>query len=89
MPSIQVRNLSEEAYKRLAARAKADKRSLQQEATWLIESALGVGTYSPWLSERLHHPDWSIVDKIYEEMKKRYGKQSDSTPLIRQMRDER
>ena len=89
MPSIQIRNLSNDAYERLKERAKADKRSLQQEAAWIIESALEAGAYSPWGREPLHHADWTLVDKIRDEMKRLYGTQPDSTPLIRETRDER
>ena len=88
MPSIQIRSFSEEAYKKLVMRAKQDKRSIQQEAAWLLESALLAGTCSPFTMP-LHQPDWTAVDQIREDMKKRYGTQPDSTPLIREMRDER
>ena len=82
MPSIQIRNISEETYNSLKTRAKLDHRSLQQEAAWMIEKALA------WY-EPLHQPNWSRVDHIREEMAKRYGTLPDSTPLIREMRDER
>jgi len=89
MPSIQIRSFSEEAYKKLAERAKQDKRSIQQEAAWLLESALQAGAYSPFFIAPLHQPDWTKVDQVREEMKKRYGTQPDSTSMIREMRDER
>jgi len=89
MPSIQIRSFSEEAYKKLVERAKQDKRSIQQEAAWLLESSLQVGAYSPFFTMPIHQPDWTKVDHIRKEMKKRYGTQPDSTPLIREMRDER
>ena len=82
MPSIQVRNLSEEAYAALKAKAKLDRRSVQQEAAWVLETALT-------FRAGLHQPDWSRVDDIRERMTRQYGALPDSTPLIRQMRDER
>lgn len=82
MPSIQIRNLSDEAYSALKARAKVDRRSIQQEAAWVLETMLS-------FRGRLHQPDWSMVDTVREQMTRRYGVMPDSTPLIRQARDER
>ena len=82
MPSIQIRNLSEETYNALKTRAKIDRRSIQQEAAWVLETMLSV-------RGGLHQPDWSQVDHIRTLMMQRYGLLADSTPLIRQMRDER
>lgn len=82
MPSIQIRNISEEAYAALKARAKVDRRSIQQEAAWVLETMLALGG-------GLHRPDWSRADNIRELMTRRYGTLPDSVPLIRQMRDER
>ena len=82
MPSIQIRNISDEAYAALKARAKAERRSVQQEAAWVLETMLSI-------SGGLHQPDWSLIDAIRETMTHRYGVLPDSTPLIRQMRDER
>lgn len=82
MPSIQIRNLSDEAYENLKVKAKADRRSVQQEAAWVLETTLS-------FHARAHWPDWTLVDAIREQMTHRYGLLPDSTPLIRQMRDER
>lgn len=82
MPSIQIRNLSEEAYTTLKVRAKVDRRSLQQEAAWVLETALS-------FRGGVHQPDWRQVDTIRKQMRQRYGVLPDSTPLIRRMRDER
>lgn len=82
MPSVQIRNISEEVYEHLKARAKQDRRSVQQEAAWLLEAMLSFRT-------GLHRPNWQRVDELYEQMKQRYGTLPDSTPLIREMRDER
>lgn len=82
MPSVQIRNISDSAYENLKARAKQDRRSVQQEAAWLLESILS-------FTASLHRPNWQRVDELYEQMKQRYGTLPDSTPLIREMRDER
>ena len=82
MPSLQIRNVPEATYNMLKARAKVDRRSLQQEAMWLLETMLSIR--SP-----LHQPDWSGVDEIRDQMRRAYGTLPDSTPLIRHMRDER
>ena len=82
MSSIQIRNISEDVYNALKLRARADRRSIQQEAAWLLETTLS-------FQGGLHQPDWSRVDQVQELMKRRYGTLPDSTPMIRQMRDER
>ena len=41
MPSLQVRDLPQDIYRRLAEEAKRDHRSLSQEATVLLARALG------------------------------------------------
>lgn len=82
MPSVQIRNISEEAYNALKVKAKMDRRSIQQEAAWLLETTL-----APTVT--LHEPNWTTVDQIREDMFRQYGVLPDSTPLIREMRDER
>ena len=82
MATLQIRNLSDETYEALKARAKADRRSLQQEAAWFLETMLS-------FHGALHRPDWSRVDQVRERMARQYGTVPDSTPLIRRMRDER
>jgi hypothetical protein len=82
MPTIQIRNFSEDGYKLLVERARQDKRSIQQEAAWLLERSLAF----PGL---FHKSDWTIVDQVRDRMTSTYGKMRDSTPLIRKMRDER
>lgn len=82
MPYIQIRSLSEEAYHRLKTRAKQDRRSIQQEATWLLETSLT-------FPDLFHAPSWKSVDRVQEDLRKRYGTLPDSTSLIREMRDQR
>lgn len=82
MATLQIRNLSDETYAALKVRAKTDRRSLQQEAAWFLETMLS-------FRGELRQPDWSRVDEVRERMARRYGTLPDSTPLIRRMRDER
>ena len=82
MATLQIRNLPEGTYAALKVRAKADRRSLQQEAAWLLEIMLS-------FREGGQRPDWSHVDQVRERMARRYGTLPSSTPLIRRMRDER
>ncbi len=82
MATLQIRNLSDETYAALKARAKTDRRSLQQEAAWFLETMLS-------FRGELRQPDWSRVDEVRERMARRYGTLPNSTPLIRRMRDER
>jgi plasmid stability protein len=83
MPSIQIRNLSEKVYGQLKKKAKEDKRSIQQEASWLLENALNFQKLF------FHAQDWGKVDSIRERMAKEYGVLPDSTSMIRDMRNER
>ncbi len=82
MPSIQIRKISDAAYAALKSKAKTDRRSLQQEAAWILETMLAFPRIA-------HQPEWNRVDQIRKLMAQRYGTLPDSTSLIRQMRDER
>lgn len=84
MASIQIRNVSEKTLAKLRERAKRDKRSVQQEAHWLLEQALTEGLSSP-----LHLSNWQTVDTVRERLASDYGTQPDSTADIRKMREER
>ena len=57
MPSIQIRNVPEGVYNALKARARADRRSIQQEAAWLLEMVLA-------FRSSLGKSDWSQVDRV-------------------------
>ena len=76
MPSLYIRNLPEPVYERLKKRAKSDRRSLQQEAAWLLEKTLETSGFGG-------------LARLQQEMSRLYGILSDSTPIIRRMRDER
>ena len=82
MHVIQIRNFPDATYRRLRELAKEERRSLQQEASWLLEKALEI-------FGRSSLKNWDQVAKTQKEMKLRYGALPDSTPLIRQMRQER
>lgn len=77
MATLTIRQLDDDVYERLKARARANKRSLEAEA----RHALG---------ERYR----SIADiaddmmEFHKRMVAKHGYLPDSTPLIRQMRDE-
>lgn len=80
MPSIQIRDLSEGVYEKLKRIAKRDRRSIQQEAAWILEEAL-----KHIRTDRAD--EWSLTDSIQKAMKEKYGELPDSTPDIREMRD--
>ncbi len=88
MPTVQIRNVPEETYEKLKIRAKEDRRSLQQEAAWLLELALNS---SPVLKFPALTVDerWAKTDAMREEMRRRYGVLPASTPDIRAARDSR
>jgi plasmid stability protein len=83
MPTIQIRNLSDDVYGKLKQMAKRDRRSIQQEAAWLLEQALN----QPKKEDRREL--WRITDSIQEAMREKYGELPDSTPDMREARDER
>jgi antitoxin FitA len=44
MPSLQIRDLPEDVYERVAAAARAEQRSLSQQAVVELRRALGIGS---------------------------------------------
>jgi plasmid stability protein len=78
MPSVTIRDLSEEAYERLRRRAEEHRRSLTQEAAYLLERAL----HEPAAREL-----WAQVDVVRERLQGRYGSFPDSAPGIRDDRE--
>jgi len=82
MPSIQIRNLNQEIYEKLKQRAKKDRRSIQQEAIWIIENSLNH-------LEKGRSDSWETADSIQKAMREIYGELPDSTPDIREMRNAR
>lgn len=78
MATLTIRNLSPEAYERLKERARRHRRSLTQEAAFIIEEAVG----------RAGPPGeiWEQVDRVREAIRGRHGSLPDSTPRIREDR---
>ncbi|MGH7545427.1 MAG: FitA-like ribbon-helix-helix domain-containing protein [Gemmatimonadota bacterium] len=78
MASLTIRDLPREVYERLRQRAQRHRRSLTQEAAFLLERALD-------------EPDaralWAQVDVVRERLQGRYGSFPDSTPGIREDRE--
>jgi len=75
MPDILVRGVDAQAFKRLKARARRHKRSLQSEARLVLEDAAGVGK--------------DEIAAMLDGWKRRFAgrKFSRSTALIREDRD--
>lgn len=78
MASLTIRNLPPEVYARLRERARRHRRSVTQEAAFIIEEAVG----------RAEDPAkiWRQIDKVREVIRQRYGTFADSTPLVREDR---
>ena len=75
MATVTIRNISAEMYERLKQRARSHRRSVTQEAAFLIEQALdapGVGDQAVW----------ARVDSVREQIRNRYGSFADSAPRI-------
>jgi plasmid stability protein len=83
MPYIQIKNMSDEAYNLLKQKAIVDKRSVQQEATWLLEQILLNQPFSYKQEAKL------AAGQVREEIRKYHGTLPDSTKDIRKSRDER
>ncbi len=88
MPKVQIRNVPEETYEKLKIRAKEDRRSLQQEAAWLLEFALNSSPVQRFPTLTVDER-WARLDAMREDMRRRYGVLPDSTPDIRKWRDTR
>ena len=79
MATLTVRNIDDEVYERLKARAKAHRRSITQEAAYILERAL----------EEAENPRaaWHDADRVRERIRDRYGSFPDSTDSVRADRD--
>lgn len=78
MPTLTIRNLPPDIYDRLKKRAKQHRRSITQEAAFIIEEALG--------KAETPSESWRQVDRLRELIRSRYGTFPDSTPFIREDR---
>lgn len=78
MATLTIRNLSAEIYQRLKERARRNRRSITQEAAFLIEQAV---------SGAEDRAVWQDVDAVREHLRGRYGSFPDSTPSIAEDRE--
>ncbi|MFL6859084.1 MAG: FitA-like ribbon-helix-helix domain-containing protein [Allosphingosinicella sp.] len=77
MATLTIRRLDDEVYEALKDRARANGRSLEAEAREILVAKAS--------------PRDALVDRLiafHEEMVSRHGVLPDSTPLLREMRDE-
>lgn len=77
MATLTIRRLDDDAYQRLKERARANRRTLEAEARHLLEER----------SRDLPAIVEDLVD-FHSRMVAKHGLLPDSTPLIRDMRDE-
>ncbi len=80
MPSLQVRELPEDVYVRLQARAQAEHRSIAQETVVLLRRALGIPASR--MAERR-----AIIARALEREVPETGAAPPSEELIREDRD--
>lgn len=78
MPTLTIRGIPPETYDRLRERAKRHRRSITQEAAFIIEQALRTTESSQEI--------WQQVDRVRELIRTRYGTFPDSTQLTREDR---
>ena len=80
MANFNIRNFPNEKYKKLKKRATVNKRSINKEIIYLLSDALENESFSP-----------NDTSSFYERVLKirtKPKRKTDSTQLIRQMRDE-
>ena len=79
MATVTIRDLSEETYRRLKDRAQRHRRSITQEAAWILEAALA--------EPATPTEAWAEVERVREMLRRRYGPFTDSTDDIREDRE--
>jgi plasmid stability protein len=79
MSTLTIRDLPDEIYERLKARAAANRRSATQEAAWILETALAEAASAG--------EAWAEVERVREMVRQRYGTFPDSTADVREDRD--
>ncbi len=79
MASVTIRNLPEKLYKRLKERARRNRRSITQEAAWILESVLSESAASG--------EAWLEAERVREMVQRRYGAFPDSAADIREDRE--
>lgn len=77
MATLTIRKLDDDVVERLRSRAKRNRRSLEAEVRHV-------------LAEHSCDPDTMIdrLEAFHREMSEEYGMLSDSTPIIREMREQ-
>jgi plasmid stability protein len=78
MATLTIRNIPPEIYDRLREQAKRHRRSITQEAAFIIEQALRKTEPSEEI--------WHQVDRVRDLIRTRYGTFPDSTVLTREDR---
>jgi plasmid stability protein len=78
MATLTIRNLSADIYERLKQRARRHRRSITQEAAFLIEQAV---------SGAEGRAVWQRVDAVREHLRGTYGSFPDSAPSIAEDRE--
>ena len=84
MPSLTIRDIPEDVMEWLRRTAKEEKRSVNSQALQWFEEAAGNRARREGMSKIVQE-----IEASSKESYRRHGLGSDSTKLIRQMRDER
>ncbi len=79
MPTVTIRDLPDEIYERLKERAERHRRSITQEAAWILEAVLAEPV-TPGEA-------WAEVERVRERVRDRYGRFPDSAAEIRRDRE--
>lgn len=79
MASVTIRDLPEEIYARLRDRAERHRRSITQEAAWILEAVLA--------EPATPGEAWAEVERVRDRVRRQYGSFPDSTPDIREDRE--
>ncbi len=79
MATVMIRNLPDDVFERLKQRARDNRRSITQEAAWILEAALSQAA-TPGEA-------WAEVERVREMVQRRYGSFPDSTADIREDRE--
>jgi antitoxin FitA len=78
MATLTIRNIDDKLVAKIKRQAKKNHRSLESEARFLLERAMRTESRADF---------WQLADQIAAMTPK--GRQTDSTEIIRKMRDER
>ncbi|MCP5120229.1 MAG: hypothetical protein GY953_56250 [bacterium] len=84
MPALTIRNIPEETIEDLRRLAKQERRSLNAQALWCLDYATQRSRNQARRAKTVER-----ILRTREVIRREHGVLPDSTPLIRQMRDER